>query len=118
MNFNKIFIGGNLVKDPELTTKNEKSRTNFTIAQTINDVTQFYNCVAYGKIADNIVKYFKKGNAIFIEGSLNVSYKDKNGDTKYYTIINVFSFQFVDGKTNNLPKSKNSENTDGSNLPF
>ena len=130
------FIGiGRLVRDPELAySKQGKAYTTFTIA--INrafkqDETDFLNCVTFGKGAESLANYQRKGNQIAVEGSVQI---DKHED-KYFTKIIANNVQFLDSKgQTSQPQEKahtgqNLENegqeinsgsmpTDDSELPF
>ncbi len=62
------------------------------------DDTQWHNIVVWGKKAETIEKYLKKGSEIAIEGKLiNRSY-EKDGETKYITEINLNDFLMLDKK--------------------
>lgn len=78
---NKVLYSGRIATDLQLRkSKNEKSYVFFNIAvarQFDNDKTDFINCVAWGKQAENLVKYQSKGNLIIIEGSTE-TYKKEN----------------------------------------
>ena len=60
------------------------------------DQTEYHNIVAFGKIAETIGQYMKKGKPIFIEGRIQTrSWDDKGtGEKKYRTEIVADSFQF------------------------
>lgn len=105
---------GRLVATPELrTTLNGKSVTNFTIA--VNDTYRknedgdyeayFFDCVAWNTTAENICKYFGKGNRILVNGKLTtrlVKYTDKkvNAEVKYNKVeIMVEHFEFIDKRS-------------------
>lgn len=106
MYINKVIIYGNLTRDPELKSlPTGMSVNSFSVAtnRTFLDKNgakqeevQFHNCVAWGKQADTIARYMKKGSAIFIEGRLQTrSWEDKNGGGKRFaTEIVVENFQF------------------------
>lgn len=106
MNYNKVIIAGNLTRDPELRqTQNGTSVTNITVAVNetiINDNekserTSFIACVGFGRIAENIQKYFTKGKPIFIEGRLSQdSYEDINGAKQTKTKVIIQKFEFID----------------------
>ena len=76
---NTVQILGNLTKDVDMRfTKNSKAVASFTVAATnsyINqegqttEQTSFINCVAWGKLGENVGK-LKKGNRVFVEGRL------------------------------------------------
>jgi len=98
MNFNKVFILGNLTRDPELrTTPTGQSVASFGVAtnrvwfdknrQKQTDV-EFHNVVAWGKLAEIVSRYLSKGKLVFIEGRLKTrSWEDQSGQKKYKTEI-------------------------------
>lgn len=105
-------IHGRLVRDPELTPRrnsDSSDRVNFTVAtdRRFGDETDFFDCVAFGKRAETIDKFFKKGQEIIVwgEGHIN-SYEGKDGvKRKSYSI-------FVDGFDFCGSKSKSEQSTD------
>lgn len=85
---NKVFLIGNLTKDPELTeTQNGKKLCRFAIAVNRKYLggdgehkTDFFNCVAWRGLGENIVKYVHKGDKVAISGSIETrSYEDSQG---------------------------------------
>lgn len=85
---NQICITGRLTRDPESRmTQSGKEVVNFCVA--VNRVgkdagADFINCVAFGKQAEVIGKYFIKGMKIDLSGRLQTgSYTDKNGNKVY-----------------------------------
>ena len=80
MNLNKIFIIGNLTRDPELKTlPSGTAVVNFGVATNRiwknqqgekQQDTQFHNVVAFGRQAEIVNQYLKKGSLIFIEGRI------------------------------------------------
>ena len=85
---NTVILMGRLTADPELrTTNNNLSVLSFSVAVDRNYQAQgqerqadFINCVAWRQNADFISKYFRKGQMIAIEGSIQTrSYEDKSG---------------------------------------
>ena len=97
---NKVQLIGNLGQNPEVTEVNGgKKMAKFSLTtnetyknkagEKITD-TQWHNLVAWGKTADIIEKYVKKGSEIAIEGRLlNRNYTDKDGVKRYVTEIQV-----------------------------
>ena len=64
-----------------------------------NRITDFINCVAWRKTATFINAYFKKGDGIEVEGSIETrKYVDKNGDNRIAFEINVEKAGFTQGK--------------------
>ena len=88
---NKVIILGRLGADPEVRyTQDQTPVASFNVATSINyknksgekvDKTSWHRCVAWRKTGEIIGQYFKKGNQIYIEGSLESrSYEDKSGE--------------------------------------
>ena len=97
---NNATITGRLGQDPEVKTYGDnKMLVKFSIAT--NDgfgdkkKTNWHNCTAFGKPAEIISKYVKKGNEICINGSID--YNEHEG--KRYTSINVNNFTLIGGKS-------------------
>ena len=101
---------GRLTRDPELRhIPSGAAVTDFSIASN-NFYTQngekkeevsFFNVTAWGKHAETIVKYMKKGSPICIEGRLKQSTWDdtKTGEKRSSVGITVESFHFLQGKS-------------------
>ena len=100
---NSVIIMGRLTADPELrTTQSGLSVTSFTVAvdrrfqtQGEEKKTDFINCVAWRNTADFVSTYFKKGQMIAVQGSLQTTnYEDKNGNkrTAYDVVADNVSF--------------------------
>jgi single-strand DNA-binding protein len=104
MNFNKVFILGNLTRDPEIrTTPTGQSVAQFGVAtnrvwydknhQKQTDV-EFHNIVAWGKLAEIASRYLNKGKMVFVEGRIKTrSWQDQSGQKKYRTEIIAETFQ-------------------------
>ncbi len=102
----KVFLNGNLVKDPELrATQSGKQVASFTVADNRGkEKTVYVNCVAWEKTGDLIAQYFKKGDKFTGAGDLDIrKYDDKDGVTKYVTEININSFDFPPKKSGEKP---------------
>ena len=102
---NIAILMGRMAKDPELRyTSGGKAYTNFTLAvQKTKDEADFVNCVAWEKTAETIAEYFRKGRKILVQGRLNVSSYEQNGEKRKSTKVVVSSFEFVEssGTSNN-----------------
>ena len=109
---NNIVLIGRMTKDPELKyTNNGKGNTRFTLAvQRNKEETDFINCVAWEKTAENIAEYFKKGSQIAVQGAIRTGSYEKDGRTVYTTDVWVYKFDFV-GNNQNVKK-------DNENFPF
>lgn len=105
-NFNKVILGGRLTADVELkTTPSGVTVCSFSLAVNRNvgkdkeQQTDFINCQAWRGTAEFISKYFGKGSAICVVGSIQQrSWTDKDGQKRYATEVIVNEAMFVDGK--------------------
>ncbi len=104
---NKAILIGNLTADPELKqTPNGVSVCSFSIGvqrrfkdANGNNTTDFINIVAWRQTAEFVSKYFHKGRAICIVGSIQVrSYTDQQGNKRYITEVVADEASFVDSK--------------------
>ena len=96
---NKTILMGRLTKDPEKrTTNNGTAVTTFTIAVDRNkQETDFIACVAWKDTAELICKYFRKGQRMLLDGSIQGrKYLDNNGQNKYVTEVVVNRVEFVE----------------------
>lgn len=101
---NSIILVGRLTRNLELRyTSNEKAVGNFTLAinrrfknQNGEYETDFIDCVIFGKQAETMAQYTKKGDLIGVEGSIQKrAYEDKDGNKKYSTEIMVEKITFL-----------------------
>ena len=95
---NKVTLLGNLGADPELrTTPGGQAVTTIRLATTDRvkdkdgqwtDRTEWHNVVVWGKTAENVHQYAKKGKQLYIEGRLQTrKWQDKEGHDRYSTEI-------------------------------
>lgn len=119
---NKVFILGNLTKEPELTTLNGNvSVCKFCIAvkRRTPNVTDYFTVISWRVLAENCAKYLGKGSKAAVIGELqNRSYETKDGEKRYVTEIIADEVQFLTGK--NAEKNILQENQEvlQENLPF
>jgi single-strand DNA-binding protein len=107
---NKVILLGNVGKDPEL-----KAAATGTVVATFSiatsdrfkdkegtwqDRTEWHNLVAFGKVAEIIRDYVKKGSKLYVEGSLRTqSWDDKtSGQKRYKTEIVVNDLSLLSGR--------------------
>ncbi len=100
---NKACIQGRLVTDIDM--KYTQSNTAVASFRIANDVgfgdkkqTNFISCVAWGKTAENIGKFFGKGDMVIIDGHIQTRDYEKDGQKRYITEIVVEGFNFAGGK--------------------
>ena len=111
--FNLVVLTGRLTADPELkTTQSGISVTSFSIAVDRRyrageeKQTDFINVVAWRQSAEFVAKYFKKGNMIGIEGSIQTrKYTDKNGNNRTAFEVVANNVQFVESKRDSAPSA-------------
>ena len=104
MYLNKVFIAGNLTRDPELKALPSGANvSSFGVAtnRTWRDqngekkeATEFHNIVVFGRQADTCAQYLKKGQQVLVEGRLQTRSWDKDGQKQYRTEIVADRVQF------------------------
>ena len=107
--FNLVVLTGRLTADPEIrTTQSNVSVTSFCIAvqrqykSREEPITDFINIVAWRNTAEFIARYFKKGNMIGIEGSIQTrKYTDRDGNNRIAFEVLASNVQFVESKRSN-----------------
>lgn len=105
MYLNKAFLIGNLTRDPELKALPSGSKV-ASISLATNRVwkdqkgarqesTEYHNVVAFGRQAETIAQYCKKGSSLYIEGRIQTrSWDAQDGSKKYRTEIVLEGFRF------------------------
>lgn len=109
MAINNVVVVGRLTKDVELKNVGETVVSNFTLAvdkpkakDKDHPETNWIDCVAWGKTAEFLAKYFAKGNKVGVTGSLQTrTYESSKSNTKVkVTEVFVNSVDFVENKAN------------------
>ena len=96
---NKAFIIGRLTKDPENKDANGTQVTKFTVAvDRRKEGADFISCVAFGKTAEFVSKYFQRGSKIVIEGRIQTGSYEKEGVKHYTTEIVAEAVEFGESK--------------------
>ena len=111
LNLNKVVLCGRLTADPELKqTQSGIAVVTFTLAvnrrfqSRSNDganaqQADFISLVAWRQTAEFISKYFKKGSALCVTGSIQTrSWQDQQGQRRYATEVVVDEAMFVDSR--------------------
>ena len=105
---NKVFLIGNLTRDPELSETNSGvSICHFSIA--VNrpytgadgeHQTDFFNCTAWRGTAEAIARYCKKGNKVAVTGSIQVrNYEDNEGIKRIAVDVIAQDIEFLSSKS-------------------
>lgn len=126
---NKVILIGGLGRDAELKkTGNGTSVCSFSVAcedsvkqkdGSYEKKTEWVNCISFGKTAEAMGKYLRKGSGVIIEGKLQTSsWDDKNGGSKRYkTEVFVERWMFQKGgkpaasENNNQGQSQSQDST-------
>lgn len=109
---NKSIICGRMTRDPETRTGNT-TVTRFTLAVDRRvkadgqPEADFISCVAFGKTADFIDKYFHKGMKMLLEGRIQTgNYTDKDGVKHYTTDVIAENVEFAESKRTDAPQTQ------------
>lgn len=98
---NQVVIMGRICKPLELRYSSELAILNFDIANNVRvknvDVTTFVRCSVFGKQAEILNQYAKKGDRLLVRGSLKTNtYTAQDGTNKSYMYILVEGFDFIE----------------------
>lgn len=107
MSLNKVFIIGNLTRDPELrTTATGQNVCSFGVATnrvwtdqkgTKQEQVEYHNMVAWGRLAEIAGQYLAKGRKVFIEGRLQTrDWEGQDGVKRTRTEIIAENLQILD----------------------
>ena len=104
---NKVQLLGNIGKDPEVRETEAGNIVNLTMATSEKSTdksgqkqenTEWHNLVVFGKLADVVAKYVKKGDKLYVEGSITTrKWEDKEGNTRYTTEVKVRDLTMLGG---------------------
>ena len=121
---NKCIIIGRLTKDIDVrSSQSGTSVAKFTVAvdrRTKEKETDFINCTSFGKTAEVLQKYVRKGHRIGIVGHIQTGSYEKDGHKVYTTDVIVDEIEFLEKKDDSAPVIKEDEFADVSatDLPF
>ena len=116
---NKVTIIGRIVKDPEVRySASNVAFGSYTIAvdrpvsKDAEKVTDFLYCKVVGKTAEFVEKYLKKGMKIAVSGRVQCdTFKDKDGNNKSTTYIQVSEHEFCESKGSAEPGTQPTQPT-------
>ena len=126
---NKVILLGNIGKDPEVRETKAGNIVNLVMATSEKytdksgqkqENTEWHNLVVFGKLADVVAKYVKKGDKLYVEGSITTrKWEDKEGNTRYNTEIKVRDLTMLGGgEKKPQPVAAGIDDDDQSDLPF
>jgi single-strand DNA-binding protein len=106
MNLNRLMFAGNLTADPARRGEDNGSPVNISLAcnrrwkdkdGTPKEEATFIDCEAWGKTADTIMNFCKKGRNVYIEGRLkNNRWETSDGQKRQRIVVVIDSMQFID----------------------
>jgi len=132
---NKVILVGRLGADPQLKyTPSGRANASFNIATNLvwkdqdgnqQEKTEWHRVTAWGKLAEVIGEWLKKGSYVYIEGRLQTrSYDDNNGVKKWITEVVATDLEMLGKKgeestdTEAVPPEEIPEGNEESDLPF
>ncbi len=124
---NNVILKGRLTKEVELRyTQSAESKAYCMFSLAVNrikkDECDFINCKAWGKTAELIGKYFKKGQEMLLQGRIEVSVTDVDGIKKTFTNVVAERVEFcgskADGKASTNAENSTSSFDEDDDLPF
>lgn len=111
---NKIIIIGHLGRDPEMRySPSGQPMTSFSVASSRRyttaageqrEETEWFNCTAFGRLADTCNQYLARGRQVYIEGRLRSRQYDRRDGTPGFSLdVNVTDVQFL-GRRDDQPE--------------
>lgn len=111
MSVNKVILLGNVGKDPEVRypaqgqivatfslATTDRGYTNASGVQ-VPERTEWHNIVVWGKNAETVERYVRKGTKLYIEGKLRTrTWEDRNAIKRYVTEVYVDTFEMVSSR--------------------
>lgn len=107
--YNKVILMGNLTRDVELRQIPSSNTAIAKLGLAVNrryrtadgemrEEVTFVDCDAFGRTAETMAKYLKKGRPVFIDGHLRLDQWEKDGQKFSKLKVVVDNFQFVDSQ--------------------
>ncbi len=130
MSVNKIILIGNVGNDPEIKQVGENKLAKFSLATSESyknkqgekiENAEWHSVIVWGKLAEIVEKYVKKGSKLYIEGKIEYKSYEKAGEKKYFTQIKCSNIKMLGNieKTAQQPKEKpQTDIEEDDDLPF
>lgn len=124
---NKVILIGNLGRDPELRSASSGAILNFSLAtsrrykdkagQYVSE-TEWHSIVAFGRTAEVIAQYCRKGSPLYVEGRLRTrKWQDQSGRERFSTEIVCESMQLLSGREQGGSAASDRERQERANMP-
>lgn len=113
---NKVILLGNVGKDPEMKQFDSGPITKVSLATSEKytnksgekvEKTEWHNLNFFGKTAELVTKWVKKGDSIYVEGKLETREYDKDGQKHFFTSVNCDTIKFVNKKNQSSVPEQN-----------
>ena len=123
---NKVYLIGNLTRDPELSTTTSGvsvCRLSIAVSRRFSNAdgergTDFFNITAWRGTADNCAKFLKKGNKIAVSGSIQTRNYERADGTKGFAVdIIADEVEFLSSKNDSSSEGGASVGTNPANSP-
>jgi single-strand DNA-binding protein len=126
---NKIRVIGNLGQDPTMRyTSTGQAVTSFSVASNYTytdnqgqrrEETEWFNCSAFGKLAETCNQYLTKGQQVYLEGRLKSrTYQTRDGQTRFSNDITITDMQFLGSKADGQSNQDAAPIDNPDDLPF
>jgi single-strand DNA-binding protein len=119
MNINRVLLVGNLTSDPEIVEAGKARVVNTSLAShqyyenehdERQQITTYVDLKIWGPSAENFAKFARRGQEIFVEGSLRQDrWEDDQGKKRSKLYVNVSTWQFAQRRSDD-PASKSPAN--------
>lgn len=110
---NKVILCGRTCREWKTIKYGDNNKSFVTNSLAISegkDKTEFVSVTAFGKTAEVLYKYVKKGDMVLIEGSIHTSVSEKDGKKQYLTTVVVFRAELLPNERKG--KKENEEEED------
>ncbi len=126
---NKVILIGNLGQDPDVRySADGRAIANISVATTDSwkdkntgerqDRTEWHRVVFFGKLAEIVAEYLKKGSQVYIEGRLQTrKWQDKSGQDRYTTEVVGGTMEMLDSRRGGGAPQPSGEGYGGSSEP-
>lgn len=131
---NKAQVIGNLGADPKVnvitTNSGHTKAASFSVATTergyttqngvqVPDKTEWHNVVCFGKMAEIVERYLRKGSKVYVEGKMRTrKYEDRQGVSRSVMEIQAENLEMLDAKPQQQQAQGNEYNNGYNNVPY
>ena len=79
--------------------------------------TEWHRLTVWGKLVDVVERYVKKGDRLYVEGRIEYSESESDGQKKYWTNVNVLQMVMLGGATGGGGEGSFQSDTSSSSAP-